>query len=347
MGRDKYILVLSPLKIIVLDSKVRQEIGNSFTKYNGIKTNVSPDKSEMVAKIEEAKEHLYNKYGDQSNETSFLGVCTMQADMGDMFFKLSSKDLLDISVPNESTLRRRSKSHEAIIVMDNNDSLNKVINSLPFQTKIQLSEINDIPPIHESIIEMIKPKVPLQRKCKKLLVIDLDETLVCSLFINIGETFQFKIASHTVYCKVRPHAYEVLTNLHKYYDIYVFTASVKEYADKVLDRFDKNNIIMGRLYRNNCAISGQHFVKDLRVIGRDLKSVVLVDNSICCLAAQPDNGIPIKSYYGNNTDDELLKLQKFLIEIADDFDVRTRISETFMVRKLSSYYKSRYNSISK
>ena len=39
------------------------------------------------------------------------------------------------------------------------------------------------------------------------------------------------------------------------------------------------------------------YVKDLRVIGRDLKSMVLVDNAAYSYAYQLGNGIPILPYY--------------------------------------------------
>ena len=54
------------------------------------------------------------------------------------------------------------------------------------------------------------------------------------------------------------------------------------------------------------------YVKDLKRLGRDLKKIVLVDNSPVCYSLQPENGIPIKSWYGDKTDTELYKLTDFL-----------------------------------
>ena len=69
-------------------------------------------------------------------------------------------------------------------------------------------------------------------------------------------------------------------------------------------------------------------MKDLRLLGRDINKTIIIDNlsenfdSTC-----PDNGIEIKSWYGDNpfhTDCELLKLIPFLQLIVknDEQDVR-------------------------
>lgn len=44
------------------------------------------------------------------------------------------------------------------------------------------------------------------------------------------------------------------------------------------------------------------YVKDLRVINRDLKDMVLVDNAAYSYAYQLDNGIPIFPYYHGQVD---------------------------------------------
>jgi CTD small phosphatase-like protein 2 len=47
------------------------------------------------------------------------------------------------------------------------------------------------------------------------------------------------------------------------------------------------------------------FVKDLSVINRDLSKVVLVDNSLNSFQLQPNNGIPMKSWFDDPEDAEL------------------------------------------
>jgi len=60
------------------------------------------------------------------------------------------------------------------------------------------------------------------------------------------------------------------------------------------------------------------YVKDLRVIlNRDLKDMVLVDNSIYSFAYQIDNGIPIISFYDDPNDEELLHLMFYMKSLAN------------------------------
>ena len=68
-----------------------------------------------------------------------------------------------------------------------------------------------------------------------------------------------------------------------------------------------------------------YYVKDLRVIrNRQMKDLVLVDNSVYSFAYQIDNGIPIISYYDDPNDEELLHLMYYIKCLADCDDVRDK-----------------------
>ena len=73
------------------------------------------------------------------------------------------------------------------------------------------------------------------------------------------------------YVSVRPHAKEIIKNLHKHFDIVVFTAGNQCYADPILDYLDPDRLFALRLYRDSCTmVNNQLFVKDLRILGRKL-----------------------------------------------------------------------------
>ena len=87
----------------------------------------------------------------------------------------------------------------------------------------------------------IKPQ-----KTKKTLILDLDETLVHSSFKpiifngifyppDIFLPINFNGNKHKVYVLKRPHLEEFLEEMSKVYNIIIFTASVKEYANPLLD----------------------------------------------------------------------------------------------------------------
>ena len=92
--------------------------------------------------------------------------------------------------------------------------------------------------------------------------------------------------------------------MNKYFEIMIFTASVEEYADLILNHLDpNNNIITKRFYRKDTVlINNEYTVKDLLKIERDLSKIIIVDNLPDNFKHQPDNGIFIDSWYGEEND---------------------------------------------
>lgn len=118
---------------------------------------------------------------------------------------------------------------------------------------------------------------------KKTLVLDLDETLVHSAF----NPFFFKAdlilninvdnADHNVYVLKRPYCDEFLEKMANHYELVVFTASISQYANPLLDQLDKKHLISNRLFREHCVYSNGLYVKDLKRLGRNLKDTLIVD----------------------------------------------------------------------
>ena len=143
------------------------------------------------------------------------------------------------------------------------------------------------------------------------LILDLDETLMSFEYSNKNEGY-----SH-----IRPHLPEFLNIVHNYYEIIIFTAATKNYADPILDMIEKKTGVYFnyRLYREDCSIYNNNFIKDISKIGRDLKYCIIVDNMSQNFKLQKDNGILIKSFWGNDINDKALKeLAKILQNIAID-----------------------------
>ena len=80
---------------------------------------------------------------------------------------------------------------------------------------------------------------------------------------------------------------------------------------KLLD--PEKNIFKKRFYRDSCIDTKNGiYIKDLRVIGRNLKNLVLVDNCAYSYCLQPNNGIPIIPFTNNTKDKQLKFLGSYL-----------------------------------
>lgn len=143
--------------------------------------------------------------------------------------------------------------------------------------------------------------------------------------------------------KIRQHLEEALSYLSSMFELCVFTAGEKDYADTILNFIDPDRaIIKHRLYRQHCVKPEQGvYVKDLSIIAdRNIKDIILVDNSIISFAFNLSNGIPIKAFLGEDNDEELLYMVTFLEEIFGKDDVRPHIDKTFQLKTLSKQYSA-------
>lgn len=148
---------------------------------------------------------------------------------------------------------------------------------------------------------------PLQQKT---LILDLDETLIHSIAkgsrMSSGHMVEVKLNNHVLnpvaqvvpgqpapppqivppqhpilyYVHKRPHCDEFLRKVCKWYKVVIFTASVQEYADPVVDWLEQEKkYFAGRYYRQHCTFRNGAYIKDLSSIEPDLSKVIILDNS--------------------------------------------------------------------
>ena len=112
---------------------------------------------------------------------------------------------------------------------------------------------------------------------------------------------------------VRPFAREFLTRMHAVgFEIVIFTAAIQDYADWAIDLLDDSKLVAHRLYRQHADRESGVFIKDLSKLGRDLKTTIIVDNVQENFMRQLENGIRIKSWYDDATDNSLEELGEVL-----------------------------------
>lgn len=86
--------------------------------------------------------------------------------------------------------------------------------------------------------------------------------------------------------------------MQKYYECIIYTASLSKYADPLMDILDKTQSCSNRLFREHCTFyQEKYYVKDLSELNRDMKDVIIIDNSPIAYLFQPENALPITSWY--------------------------------------------------
>ena len=227
-----------------------------------------------------------------------------------------------------------------------------------------------------SIFENFPKKVieNLSKSNKKILILDLDETLIHAdfdeKFLNKKNIkydaeisfFSEEIISdngkdeenepltdddskdlsctkilNTVGIFLRPGLKKFFEEVSKYFEVGIFTASVPEYADAAINYLDpENKFIKFRLYRNNCVdVKDMLRVKNLKILNIPLEKIILVDNNMYSFAAQLNNGILINSFFNDKNDRELSNVLSYLFNyILPAEDVRKVNEEFFGFKKI-------------
>ncbi len=169
---------------------------------------------------------------------------------------------------------------------------------------------------------------PTRQKRRPTLILDLDETLVHSSDSPpVGDfsllEVETKKSKKNFYILRRPGLENFLNSLAPHYSLVVFTASVRRYADAVINLIDPDRRIERRFFRSSCIRQEGQFIKDLATVTRDLKRTIIVDNSPLAYSLHEENAVPIETWFDSPDDRELTDLIPFLIAIKNQEDIRT------------------------
>eukprot|EP00796_Vickermania_ingenoplastis_P004351 gene4351-3165_t len=146
---------------------------------------------------------------------------------------------------------------------------------------------------------------PRKPETKLTVVFDLDETLVSN--------------RHSTEAIPRPYYHAVLQGLRQKPEVEVvlWTASTKEVAVRVVSSLqDGDECCFDHLIpRDKMWFTEPTHTKDLRLLGRPMDSVIIVENSANCCKLNPQNAILVDDYHGQEKDAALVNVY-YMIEAA-------------------------------
>lgn len=89
-----------------------------------------------------------------------------------------------------------------------------------------------------------------------------------------------------------------------------------------MDILDREGAVSHRLFREHCTFYQGMYVKDMSEIGRRIEDVLIIDNSPTAYLFQPENALPISSWYEDKSDRCLYDYMPFLKHLTKVNDVR-------------------------
>ena len=301
------------------ESKYIQIIENNFNKII--------DYYDMVI------ENIYLKRIDENNKISFNDCINSNNP------KILSRNKFEIVISNffiESHKKLSDYMIESLkkffySFLSMKESFYKSIKSKPKQNTIN-NDINTNNQIH-----FLLPKI---REHKYTLILDLDETLIYSQInfnykINHKHNYNNQIILPKTTLILRPGLNEFLHDMKLLYELILFSTGTPEYVDPIVKKIEKDEKYFDYvLYRNHMTIdeNGDN-IKNLNLIGRNLNSVIIIDDVYKNFKLQKDNGICIRPFCGNcSTDGKTLKtlnnvLQKIRFNVDETNDIRISLKK--------------------
>ncbi|OMJ73193.1 hypothetical protein SteCoe_28168 [Stentor coeruleus] len=169
-------------------------------------------------------------------------------------------------------------------------------------------------------------KLKSQRRSKKILLLDLDGTLIYTSPRPMDKAAKISVNGKTIFVNKRPNLEKFIEEAHKMYTLGVYTSSIEDYADKIVKIIELEKVIPKkmRFYRNNCENVRGDYRKRVSKIEADLRNVLLLDNRPE-MVADRKNTLGIRSWNGEEGDEELLRSLEKLRKMYLCDDVRMHL----------------------
>lgn len=174
-----------------------------------------------------------------------------------------------------------------------------------------------------------------------LLILDLDETLIHARSETLEREADFRLFDYHVY--VRPHVERFLTDCAAHFRLAVWSSASDDYVAEIVKKVFPRQLPLEFVWgRSRCTFAvdlaqvqedgyldpGSHYnyVKKLHKLKRKgyrLERTLIVDDTPAKCIHNYGNAIYVKEYGGEEADDELPALSRYLETLKDAANVRT------------------------
>ncbi|MAZ66240.1 MAG: hypothetical protein CMF25_03950 [Kangiellaceae bacterium] len=165
---------------------------------------------------------------------------------------------------------------------------------------------------------------------KKLLILDLDETLIHAVEAPLERPHDFETELYYVY--KRPYVHEFLEFAKDLFEVAVWTSAGSDFAQTVYENvFGENYELQFMWSRERCTqyfnpeYYNHEYVKNLAKVkrrGYGLEDVIMVDDTPAKLRKNYGNLVRIEEFVGDPADKELLRLQAYLVDLEKEDNMR-------------------------
>jgi Dullard-like phosphatase family protein len=302
--------------------RIRQQYQNSL--------NSSPNKS---VRTEEDKNIQDDDNEINNNLSSNLNLLKKEDNLGKKLIDEIEEEKIKLNIENLIDLyyldinENFQGNYEEYVV--NNMTI------ISYLTKVIQEKFNlKVPELNKEN----KEKVKNFDKDKKVLFLDLDETLIHSdlngEYEDCDACIKMKLPDRSVTrfnILIRPYTNEFLQYASEHFNLVLFTAGLKDYADAIIDHIDpEDKFFKLRLYRDSCTYWDNFYLKDLGILPNfDINKSILIDNCMFSFVLNLGNGILIPSYYNDSEDKELINITDYLDDKIKDAENVMEINEGF------------------
>lgn len=171
----------------------------------------------------------------------------------------------------------------------------------------------------------------MKDKSDKLIILDLDETLIHATQSELNTPYDFKFDNYFVY--ERPHLRQFLADVSKHFSIGVWSSAGDEYVNEVVRHIKPEGVDFVVVWgRSKCSLKCdltfdtycfEKRLDKLKKKGFKLEQILVVDDSPSKSRTNYGNAIYIKEFTGDTSDNELQLLYTYLLTLKAIDNVRT------------------------